>query len=159
MQPHTDPAPTNTNQYRLLLTQFYHVSTSSALYWPSNIIYQPVLPHTDTVSSCINQCHPIMTIKMSDTLWKKSFSHNLFPKINCRTLFCRHEMSTDVRKSSSFLQGNTSHITNQYFSLQMSCIQFYNSEISCFKQVSSGHCPLCFSICWFNTRTCIYQWW
>ena len=28
--PHTDPAPPNTNHYRLLLTQYYHVSTSSA---------------------------------------------------------------------------------------------------------------------------------
>ena len=37
----------------------------------------------------------------------------------------------------SFLQGNTSHITNQYFSLQMNCIQFYYSTISCFKQVST----------------------
>ena len=67
MQPHTDPAPTNTNQYRLLLTQFYHVSTSSALYWPSNIIYQPVLPHTDPVLSCINQNRAIVTITTSAT--------------------------------------------------------------------------------------------
>ena len=42
VQPHTDPAPPNTNQYCLLLTQYYHVSTSSAFYWPSNIIHQPV---------------------------------------------------------------------------------------------------------------------
>ena len=47
--PHTDPAPPNTNQYRLLITQYYHVPTKSASYWPINIIYQLVLPYTDTV--------------------------------------------------------------------------------------------------------------
>ena len=30
--PHTDPVPPNTNQHRLLLSQYYHVSTSSASY-------------------------------------------------------------------------------------------------------------------------------
>ena len=47
VQPHTDSAPPNTNQYRLLLTRCYHVSTGSASYWPSNIIYQPVPPYSD----------------------------------------------------------------------------------------------------------------
>ena len=86
--PHTDPAPPNTNQYRLLLTQYYHALTSPASYWPGNIIYQPVLPYTDKVPpsptstafywprptkyrsvlpctdpvpSYINQYHPILT--------------------------------------------------------------------------------------------------
>ena len=64
--PHTDPSPPNTNQYHLVLTQYYHVSTSSASYWPSTIIYQPVptnwvptsSPHTDPISPRTNQLGP-----------------------------------------------------------------------------------------------------
>ena len=60
--PHADA---NSNQCCLFLTQYHHVSTSSAPYWPSTIMYQPVPPYSDN--------------KTSDTLCKRSFSHIFFP--------------------------------------------------------------------------------
>ena len=102
----TNPVPLITNryqvfltQYQVRLTQYYQVPASAAPYWPSTtfywpniIMYQPVPLLTDPVTSyinpycpiltqcpsCINQYPPIVTIKTSDTLWKKSFSHILF---------------------------------------------------------------------------------
>ena len=44
--PSTDSVPLRTNLYRLLLTQYHHVPTSSAPYWPSSTNYQPVPPYT-----------------------------------------------------------------------------------------------------------------
>ena len=40
MPPSTDQVQSSTNQYRLILTQFLQVRTSSALYWPSATKYQ-----------------------------------------------------------------------------------------------------------------------
>ena len=73
--PHTTTVPPNTNQYCLLLTQYHQVPSSTALYWPITIIYQPVPPQNDPISprtsqyrtiltqhlqsSCINQYRPI----------------------------------------------------------------------------------------------------
>ena len=54
----TDPVPPSTNQYRPKLTQYHHVSTITAFYWPSTIIYQPVPLHTDPVSPSINPMGP-----------------------------------------------------------------------------------------------------
>ena len=54
-----------------------------------------------------------------------------------------------------FLQENTSHITNQYFYCRWVAFNFI-----ILKSVVSNRGPLCFllkSICWFNTRTCIYS--
>ena len=59
--PHPDIAPPNTNQYRLLLTQYYHVSTSPASYWRSNIMYQPILPYTHPVQPSTDQYRLILT--------------------------------------------------------------------------------------------------
>ena len=39
---HIDPVPPSTNQYRLPLTQYHHISTSTASYWPSTTKYQPL---------------------------------------------------------------------------------------------------------------------
>ena len=61
--PHIDPAPPNTDQNCLLLTQYYdissssasywpnkhHISTRTALCWPSTTKYQPIPPSTGTV--------------------------------------------------------------------------------------------------------------
>ena len=67
----SDPAPPSTNQYRPILTQhhqivtstaqYYHVSTSSTSYWPSDIIYQPVLPYTDPAPPSNNQYRLLLT--------------------------------------------------------------------------------------------------
>jgi len=44
-----------------LLTQYHHVSTSTAFYWPSTTKYQPVLPYTDPVPPSINRYRHILT--------------------------------------------------------------------------------------------------
>ena len=44
--PSLDPVPPSNNKCRPILTQYHHVSTSLAFYWPSTIIYQPVPLHT-----------------------------------------------------------------------------------------------------------------
>ena len=44
--PSTDPEPSCINQYRLLLTQCHHISTSTASYWPSTTKYQPIPTYT-----------------------------------------------------------------------------------------------------------------
>ena len=59
--PSADPVPPSTNKYRPILTQYHHVSTSTAFYWPSTIMYQPVPPFTDPIPSYINQYHSILT--------------------------------------------------------------------------------------------------
>ena len=74
------------NIYRhksLVLTQFHLIP-----YWPSNIIYQPALPHTDPVLSCINQYRPIVTIKMTLTLYgRRAFHTFFFPNSTVRLSF------------------------------------------------------------------------
>ena len=54
MPPSTDPVQSNTNQYRLILTQFLQVPTSSALYWPSGTKNQPVFERISTCRSFLN---------------------------------------------------------------------------------------------------------
>ena len=49
------------DQYRLLLTQYHQVPTSTAFYWTNTIIYQPVPLHIDPVPLSINQYRPILT--------------------------------------------------------------------------------------------------
>ena len=44
--PSIDPVPPSTNRYRLLLTQYHHISTSTTPYWPSTTKYQPVPTYT-----------------------------------------------------------------------------------------------------------------
>ena len=56
---HTDPVPPSTNHYCLVLTDYHHVSTSSAPYWLSTTKNQPVRPPTNPVQPSINQyCLP-----------------------------------------------------------------------------------------------------
>ena len=68
--PHTDPVPPNTNQHRLLLTkyyqllclnqfcfiltQYYHISSRTVLYWPSTTKYQPVSKHSNVRLSFVD---------------------------------------------------------------------------------------------------------
>ena len=52
----------STNQYRLLLTQFHQVPTSTALYWHSTNIYQPVPFFTDPVPPRKNQYRLLLTL-------------------------------------------------------------------------------------------------
>ena len=61
MSPSTDLVPPSINHYRPVLIQYQQVPTSVAPYWPSMIIYQPVLLHTDPVPPSINQYQPILT--------------------------------------------------------------------------------------------------
>ena len=49
MPPSTEQVQSSTNQYRLILTQFHQVPTSSALYWPSATKYQPIF---ERISNC-----------------------------------------------------------------------------------------------------------
>ena len=58
---YTDPVPSWINQYRLLLTQYHQVPTSTAFYWTSTIVYQPVLLHIEAVPPSINQYRPMLT--------------------------------------------------------------------------------------------------
>ena len=60
LRPHINPVPPNSKQYQVLLTQHHQVLTSTAPYWPSNIMNQPVMLHTDPVLSYINQLRPIL---------------------------------------------------------------------------------------------------
>ena len=46
---------------RLLLTQYHQVPTSTGLYWPITITYQPVPPYTDPLPPRTNQDRPILT--------------------------------------------------------------------------------------------------
>ena len=41
--------------YRLLLTQYHQVPTSTAVYWPSTIMDQPLPPYTDPVPPSTNK--------------------------------------------------------------------------------------------------------
>ena len=61
LPPSTDPVPPSTNKYRPLLTQYHHVSTSTAFYWPRAIMYQPVLPSTDPVPTSTNRYRLLLT--------------------------------------------------------------------------------------------------
>ena len=61
LPPCSNPVPPSTNQYRLQLTQYHHVSTIIALYWSSTTKYQQVSPHTDLVPSYINQYRHLLT--------------------------------------------------------------------------------------------------
>ena len=107
LPPYTAPVPPSTNQYRPTLTQYHQEPTSTALYSSSSIMYQPVSPYTDQVPPTTNQNRSILTqyhqvltstafywpipsyvvyftqskvtIKRSNTFWKKSFSPILFP--------------------------------------------------------------------------------
>ena len=54
MPPSTDQVQSSTNQYRLILTQFLQVLTSSALYWPSATKYQPAFERISTCISFLN---------------------------------------------------------------------------------------------------------
>ena len=45
-RPSTDLEPSRVNQYRPILTEFHQVPTSIAMYWPSTIKYQQLLPYT-----------------------------------------------------------------------------------------------------------------
>ena len=54
MPPSTDQVQSSTNQYRLILTQFLQVLTSSALYWPSATKYQPAFERISTCRSFLN---------------------------------------------------------------------------------------------------------
>ena len=60
---YTDLVPPSTNQYRTIMTQYHHESTSSAPYYISNSTalycisttkYKPVLLHSDTVPPSTN---------------------------------------------------------------------------------------------------------
>ena len=109
---HTDQAPPTTNQNRLILTQYYHVSTSSSSYWPSNMIFQPVLPHTDTVPPSTKQYRLLLTkynhvSTSSVPYWPKPTKYQpALPStvlvksyiiFKCQTFLYRPEMSTVVR--------------------------------------------------------------
>ena len=45
-----------------MLTQYHHVLTSTAFYWPSTTKYQLIQPCTDLVPSCIDQYHQVPTV-------------------------------------------------------------------------------------------------
>ena len=57
----TDPIQLNTKQYRIIMTQYHHVPTSNAQYWPSSTNYQPVPPHTDPVPPSTSHYPRILT--------------------------------------------------------------------------------------------------
>ena len=59
--PSIDPVPPSTNCYRLLLTQYHHISTCPAPYWPSTTKYQSVLTYTGPVPSYNNQYRFLLT--------------------------------------------------------------------------------------------------
>ena len=59
--PSIDPVPPSTNQCRPILTQYHQVSTSTALNWPSTIMYQQLPPSTDPVPPSTNKYWPILT--------------------------------------------------------------------------------------------------
>ena len=57
----TGPVLPRTNPYRPIPTQYHQVPSSTALYWPSTIVYQLVLLHTDPLPPSTKQFHPILT--------------------------------------------------------------------------------------------------
>ena len=72
---HIDPAPPNADPRCLLLTQYYnvssssasykpnkhHISTHTAIYWPSTTKCQPVQPHTDPAPPITNLYRLLLT--------------------------------------------------------------------------------------------------
>ena len=58
--PSTDQLPSYIKQYQVMQTQYHQVPTSTAPSWPSNIMNQPVMLHTDPVLLYINQLRPIL---------------------------------------------------------------------------------------------------
>ena len=44
-----DPGPISANQYRPILIPYHQILTSTAFYWASIIMYQPVLLHTNSI--------------------------------------------------------------------------------------------------------------
>ena len=53
--------PLNTKRYQVILTQYHKEPISTAPYWPSTIIYQPVPLRTDPLPPSINHYRPILT--------------------------------------------------------------------------------------------------
>jgi len=54
--PHSsDPVPSGTEWYRLLLNHYNHISSSTAQYWPGTTKYQSVPTYTDPVPSYVKQ--------------------------------------------------------------------------------------------------------
>ena len=47
--------------HRLILTLYHQVPTSTALNWPSTIMYQQLPPSTDPVPPSTNKYHPLLT--------------------------------------------------------------------------------------------------
>ena len=73
-RPFTNPVPINTKQYQVLMIQYHQVPTRTAPYWPSHqvlastafcwpstIMYQPVLLHTDSIPPSTNPNRPLLT--------------------------------------------------------------------------------------------------
>ena len=58
---HIDKVLPSINQYRPIMTQYHHISTSTAFYWPSTTKYQPVPPPTDPVPPSTNRYHFLLT--------------------------------------------------------------------------------------------------
>ena len=61
VSPSSDPVPPSTDRYRLLLTQYHHISTSTAPYWHSTTKYQSIPTYNDPVPSYINQYRLLLT--------------------------------------------------------------------------------------------------
>ena len=66
--PYNNPVPLNTKQCQVILTQYHQLPTSTASYWPSTIMDQPLPPYTDPVPPStdqycllLNQYHCIST--------------------------------------------------------------------------------------------------
>ena len=112
LRPHINPVPPNSKQYQVLLTQHHQVLTSTAPYWPSNIMNQPVMLHTDPVLLDINQLRPILSQyhqvwTSSAPYWPSTTKYQPVPHstdtllsyiiFKCQTFLCLPKMSTVVR--------------------------------------------------------------
>ena len=144
LKPHINPVPPSSKQYQLILTQYHQVPTSTAPYWPSNIMNQPVMLHTDPILLDINQLRPILSQyhqvwTSSAPYWPSTTKyqpvlHNNDPVPSCINQFCSILNYWPSTNQYRLLLTQYHHIS--YSNIRLSFVnlrwaQLYVSLVSC----------------------------
>ena len=122
------------NIYRhrsLVLTHFHLIQSSTKLFWPSTTKYQPELPYTEPVLSCINQFRfiPTQSHQLSTLLrHTDSIQPSTAATFGHRPL---HEQVVRAARSCCFISCRAAERTNHYHPILtqyhqlLTCIAFY----------------------------------